>query len=679
LGKKRRKREMTEKGNESISPPKEFIESMPWIGSKRFYNIFYEESIKEPEKFWARQAEALRWFKKWDKVLDETNPPFYKWFVNGKLNVCYNCVDRWARFQPEKLAIIWQGEPDEDVRTFTYAGLEQQVNRFAHALERFGIEKGDRVALYLPMIPELAIAMLSCAKIGAIHTVVFGGLSAEALKIRLQDSEAKLLVTANGYYRAGKVKDSLGLVKEAVKDCHNVEAVIVVKRIDKETPLPFCAECQKPVYSWWEHEMDFFDYDFPVRYEPKKMDADDILFLLYTSGSTGKPKGVIHTTGGYLVYINTTMRYVFDIRDDDVFWCTADIGWITGHSYLVYGPLSCGATVFMYEGVPDYPEPDRYWELVEKYKISIFYTAPTVIRGLIQYGTEWTQKRDLSCLRLLGSVGEPIDPKSWLWYHRNIGKERCPIIDTWWQTETGGIMLTTLPGVHSMKPGSTGFPFFGVVPEIIEHKECDEECMEPDLNRAQCAVGEMGKLMIVRPWPGMLRGLWKNPERFIKTYWHKFGKYLSGDGATKDEDNYLWVKGRIDDIILVSGHNISTAETESALISHPLVVEAAVVGKPHEIKGQEIYAFVVLKTGEPIFSETVNLLKGVLIKHVRGKLGAIYTIGEIRFVERLPKTKSGKIMRRVLRKIAAGEKNITNLGDLSTLADESVIQELIKE
>ncbi len=661
--------------NEAILPPKEFMRRMPWIRSVDEYERLYRESIKNPEKFWGKQAEALDWFKKWDKVLDETNPPFYKWFVNGELNICHNCVDRWAEIQPEKLAIIWQGEPDEDVRTFTYDGLKQQVNRFAHTLKRFGVEKGDRVALYLPMIPELPIAMLACAKIGAIHTVIVGGISAEAVKIRIQDAEAKMLVTANGYYRAGKIKDSLEIAKEAIKDCHSVETVIVVKRIDKETHLPCCAECQKPVYSWWEQEMEFYDYDFPVECAPERMSADDISFLLYTSGSTGKPKGVVHTTGGYLVYVNTTMWYIFDIRDNDVFWCTADIGWITGHSYVVYGPLSCGATVFMYEGVPTYPEPDRYWELIEKYKISIFYTAPTVIRDLIQQGTEWTQKRDLSCLRLLGSVGEPIDSKSWLWYFENVGKKRCSLVDTYWQTETGGILLTTLPGVHSMKPGSTGFPFFGVVPEIIKHKESDEECNEPDLRRSQCSVGEMGKLMFSRPWPGMLKGLWKDPERFSKTYWHKFEKYLSGDGAVEDEDGYFWVTGRIDDLINVSGHLLSTAETEGALISHQYVTEAAVVGKPHKIKGNELYAFVVLGKEVDMDKE----FQIVLVKHVREKLGPIYTIREIKFTEKLPKTKSGKIMRRVLRKIAAGEKNITELGDLSTLADESAIQNLLKE
>jgi acetyl-CoA synthetase len=665
-----RKREEKGKEIEAISPPEKFMRGMPLINSEEAYNVLYKESVEDPEKFWAREAEFLNWFKPWDKVLDETNKPFYEWFVGGELNVCYNCVDRWAKIQPKKLALIWQGEPDEDVRKFTYVELEEHVNRFVCALKRCNIEKGDRVALYLPMIPELPIAMLACAKIGAIHTVVFGGLSSEALRIRIQDAGAKLLIAANGYYRAGKVKDSLEIVKEAVKECHTIETVIVVKRIDKKMSLPPCPKCKKPIYLWLEQN----DNGFPVEYEPEKMDANDIAFLLYTSGSTGKPKGVVHTVGGYLVYVSATMRYVFDIQKDDIFWCTADVGWITGHSYLVYGPLSCGATVFMYEGVPTYPEPDRFWQLVEKYKISIFYTAPTVIRALIQEGVEYTKKHDLSSLRLLGSVGEPIDPKSWLWYFKEIGKEKCPIVDTWWQTETGGVMIGTFPGAHSMKPGSAGFPFFGVVPEVIEHKECDEECRGPDLLRSQCSVNEMGKLMLTKPWPGMLKTLWKDPDRFIQTYWAKFGgKYLSGDGATRDEDNYLWVKGRIDDIILVSGHNISTAETESALISHPCVVEAAVVGKPHDIKGQETYAFVVL--GKDVGQD--KELQKVLVKHVRQKLGAIYSIGEIRFVEALPKTKSGKIMRRVLRMIARGEKNITNLGDLSTLADESVIRDLI--
>ncbi len=664
-----------EKGNGLIARPEKFMEGTPLIGSEQTYNTLYKESIKNPDKFWAEQAKNLTWFKKWDKVLDETNKPFYKWFVGGELNACYNCVDRWAEIFPEKPAIIWQGERDDDSKTLTYSELEEQVNRFAHTLKRYGVKKGDRAVLYLPMIVELPIAMLACAKIGAIHTVIFGGLSAEALKIRIQDAKAKLLIAANGFYRAGKTKDSLETIKEAIKECPIVNTVIIVKRVDKETRLPSFPECKKPIYSWWEKEMEFYDHDIPVKYEPEKMDAEDPLFLLYTSGSTGKPKGVVHATGGYLLYVNTTMRYVFDIANDDVFWCTADIGWITGHSYLVYGPLSCGATVFMYEGVPTYPKPDRFWELIEKYKISIFYTAPTVIRSLVQEGVEYTKKHDLSSLKLLGSVGEPIDPKSWLWYFKEIGKEKCPIVDTWWQTETGGIMLTTLPGAHSMKPGSAGFPFFGVVPKVIKHKDEDEECKEADLHRPECSIGEMGKLMLDRPWPGMLKTLWKDPDRFIHTYWAKFGKYLSGDGATKDERGYLWVKGRIDDIILVSGHNISTAETESALISHPYVVEAAVVGKPHEIKGQDTYAFVVLSKDMDANKE----FQKVLIGHVRQKLGAIYGIGEIRFVKALPKTKSGKVMRRVLRKIATGETNITNLGDLSTLADESVIQDLIKK
>lgn len=664
-----------EKQNEMgqiLWPGEDFVRKAR-LNSEEEYKRLYKQSIEEPNKFWAREAEDLVWFKKWDTVLDETKAPFFRWFVGGKINACYNCVDRWAKIYPQKPAIIWQGEPNEDVRVLTYAELKHQVNQFAYVLRNFGIKKGDRVALYLPMIPELPIAMLACARVGAIHTVVFGGLSAEALKMRIQDAEAKLLVTADGYWRAGKIKNSLGIAKEAVKECPSVVTVIVVKRTGEEV-LPSFSECRKPVYCWWHEEMKFY-YSLKSGYELEDMDAEDILFLLYTSGSTGKPKGVIHTTGGYLVYVHSTMK-VFDIRDEDIFWCTADIGWITGHSYIVYGPLSCGATVFMYEGVPTYPQPDRYWELIEKFRVTVFYTAPTVIRSLIQQGTKWIRKHDLFSLRLLGSVGEPIDPKSWIWFHENIGKKRCPVVDTYWQTETGGIILTTLPGVHAMKPGAAGFPFFGVAPEIIEHREEDEENNEPDLNRPQCPVGEMGKLMITRPWPGMLKGLWRNPERYRRTYFEKFGEYLTGDGAVMDGDGYFWLKGRIDETIKVSGHLLSTAETESALISSGIVTEAAVVGRPHEIKGNEIFAFVVLKPE----LEPSEELKGQIVGYVRRKLGPIYSIETdcIQFVSELPKTKSGKIMRRILKKIAAGERDIEKLGDLSTLADPEILQKLIR-
>jgi acetyl-CoA synthetase len=563
-----------------------------------------------------------------------------------------------------KPAIIWEGE-DGQKRKLTYQELYLEVNRFANALKELGVEKGDRVCLYLPMIPELSIGMLACARIGAIHSVVFGGFSAESLRYRIKEAEAKILITVDGYWRGGKTIDAFSTASQALKGCPSIEKVIVVERLGGKVKLPQ----GDAKYHFW-HELIEGAKEY---FLPEKMKAEDTLFLLYTSGSTGAPKGVIHTTGGYLLYTHLSFKWIFDYQETDIYWCTADIGWITGHSYIVYGPLSNGSAVFMYEGVPTYPHPGRWWELIDKYKITILYTAPTAIRALMGLGDEWPAKYSLDSLRLLGTVGEPINPAAWLWYYENIGKGRCPVVDTWWQTETGGILITTLPGAHSMKPGSAGFPLPGIFPDIIEHREEDLEDDTPDLNRPRLPTGEMGKLVIRKPWPGMLRTLWKNPERFKKTYFKKFGTYLTGDGALKDEEGYYWLKGRIDDIILVSGHNIGTAEVESALVSHPAVAEAALASYPHPITLNALYAFVTPKAGIKPTQE----LRKELVTYVRSKLGPTYKINKLQFAEGLPKTRSGKIMRRILKKIAMGD--TSDLGDTTTLLDPSVIEKLIEE
>jgi acetyl-CoA synthetase len=621
------------------------------------YKKLYRKSLDNPDEFWSEMAGQLEWFKKWEKVCEwDFNKPELKWFVGGKLNVSYNCLDKHIKEgRGNKAALIWQGEPLEESRVFTFQQLHYHVCKFANVLKKQGIKKGDRVSIYLPMIPELPIAMLACARIGAIHSVVFGGFSAEALRDRINDCEAKLLVTADGYYRSGKTVGSKVSADQALKECPSIKRVIVVKRMGIEIPF------DKERDGWWHDEM--AKEDITPHCDPVKVDAEDTLFILYTSGSTGKPKGVIHTTAGYLIYCAQTLKYVFDIKDNDVFFCTADIGWVTGHSYVVYGPFAIGATSLMFEGVPTFPTPDRFWEIVERYRVSKFYTAPTAIRALMREGEKWVEKRDLSSLKILGSVGEPINPEAWMWYYKNVGREKCPIMDTWWQTETGGYLISPLP-VTPLKPGSATIPFFGVVPKILRE------------NGSECGTDEGGSLVIAQPWPGMLRGFWNDTgnKRFKDTYFSMFpGQYFTGDGARKDGDGYYWLMGRIDDVINVSGHRIGTAEVESALVAHSSVAEAAVIGYPHDIKGQGIYAFVTLKAG----IEKSEKLNKDLVAHVRKVIGPIASPDKLQFADALPKTRSGKIMRRILRKIA--EDKIEELGDTSTLADPSVVKQLIDE
>jgi acetyl-CoA synthetase len=654
---------MKEKGIASMLEDKHVFEPPDGIKLKAYiknleeYKKLYERSIKDPEGFWGELAEQLDWYKKWDKVLEwDFKKPEIKWFAGGKLNASYNCLDRHLNsWRSNKVALIWQGEPMEENRVFTYQQLHYHVCKFANVLKKFGVKKGDRVSIYLPMIPELPIAMLACARIGAIHSVVFGGFSSEALRDRINDCGSKVLITADGYYRSGRIVQNKVSANEALKDCPGVEKVIVVRRLGIEVPFT------KERDVWWHEEM--AKEDIKLSCEPAAMDAEDVLFILYTSGSTGKPKGVIHTTGGYLLFVYQTLKWVFDLKDEDVFFCTADIGWVTGHSYVVYGPLALGATTLMFEGVPTYPNPDRFWEIVERYKVSIFYTAPTAIRALMKEGEGWVKKRAISSLRILGSVGEPINPEAWRWYYKNVGQERCPIMDTWWQTETGGFLISPLP-ITPLKPGSATFPFPGVLPKIIRE------------DGSECEVEEGGSLVIAKSWPGMLRGFWNDQgrKRFKETYFTVFpGYYFTGDGAKKDEEGYYWLMGRIDDVINVSGHRIGTAEVESALVSHPSVAEAAVIGIPHEVKGQGIYAFVTLKTGMKGSEE----LRKELLAHVRKVIGPIATPDKLQFADALPKTRSGKIMRRILRKIAEGK--IEELGDTSTLTDPSVVIQLASE
>ena len=644
-------------GGKKVYEPPDGIKMKAYIKKMEEYRELYQKSIDDPAKFWGELAEQLDWYKKWDKVLEyDFNKPEIKWFKGGKLNVSYNCLDRHLNhWRSNKVALIWQGEPLEENRIFTYQQLHYHVCKFANVLKKFGVKKGDRVSIYLPMIPELPMAMLACARIGAIHSVVFGGFSSEALRDRINDCGSKILITADGYYRSGRIIPNKINADEALKDCPEVEKVIVVKRLGIDVPF------SKERDVWWHEEIR--KEDIKLYCEPEIMDAEDILFILYTSGSTGKPKGVIHTTGGYLLFVYQTLKWVFDLKDEDVFFCTADIGWVTGHSYVVYGPLALGATSLMFEGVPTYPNPDRFWEIVERYRVSAFYTAPTAIRALMREGEEWVKRRGISSLRMLGSVGEPINPEAWKWYYTNVGQERCPIMDTWWQTETGGFLISPLP-ITPLKPGSATFPFPGVHPEIIRE------------DGSECEVDEGGSLVIAKPWPGMLRGFWNDPDRkrFKKTYFSIFpGYYFTGDGAKKDEDGYFWLMGRIDDVINVSGHRIGTAEMESALVSHPSVAESAVIGIPHEVKGQGIYAFVTLKTGIKSSEE----LRKELLVHVRKTIGPIATPDKLQFADSLPKTRSGKIMRRILRKIAEGR--IEELGDTSTLTDPSVVIQLAGE
>jgi acetyl-CoA synthetase len=640
--------------NRVFPPSGEFAQSAT-IKSLEEYQQLYAKAKADPQAFWAELAEKeLDWFEKWSQILD-WQPPFAKWFVDGKINICYNCIDRhlttWRR---NKAAIIWEGEPG-DSRTITYEQLHREVCQFANALKELGVKKGDVVGIYMPMIPEAAIAMLACARIGAPHSVVFGGFSADALRDRLNDAAAKVVITADGGFRKDKVVALKEQVDLALADnsAPSVEKVLVVQRTKE--PITMVAD-----RDYWWHDL---QKQVSAHCPAEPMDSEDMLFILYTSGSTGKPKGVVHTTGGYNLYTHMTTKWIFDLKDTDVYWCTADVGWITGHSYIVYGPLSNGATTVMYEGVPRPSNLGCFWDVIEKYRVNIFYTAPTAIRAFIKMGEDIPNARDLSSLRLLGTVGEPINPEAWMWYHRVIGKEKCPIVDTWWQTETGGIMITPLPGAIATKPGSATLPFPGIIAEVV------------DLDGNPTQANEGGYLVIKHPWPSMMRTVYKNPDRFRNTYWEhiapKDGQYLyfAGDGSRQDEDGYFWVMGRVDDVISVSGHRLGTMEIESALVSHPAVAEAAVVGRPDEIKGEEIYAFVTLEGGQEASEELSKALKD----HVVKEIGIIARPGEIRFTDVLPKTRSGKIMRRLLRTLASGQEIS---GDTSTLEDRSVLDKL---
>ena len=608
--------------------------------------FLYDEANEDYEAFWARQAsELVSWDTQWDTIC-EWNLPYSKWFLGGKLNVSYNCLDRHViAGKGNKVAFHFEGEPG-DTRTITYSQMLDEVQKFANVLKSLGVNKGDRVNIYLPMIPEAAVAMLACARIGAVHSVVFGGFSSQALSDRINDAEAKVLITADGGYRRGEVFALKPQADEAVASTPSITAVVVVKRGGNEVDM------QAGRDHWYHELMATADAVCP----PEPMDSEQLLFLLYTSGTTGKPKGIMHTTGGYLTHVTYTHKYVFDLNPDtDIFWCTADVGWITGHSYIVYGPLSNGATQVMYEGVPNYPANDRMWEIIEKYKVTIFYTAPTAIRTFMKWGVEEPAKHDLSSLRLLGSVGEPINPEAWMWYHENIGLGNCPIVDTWWQTETGGIMISPLPGATTTKPGSATFPLPGIGAELLD-------------DEGKPVTHGGGYLTLTQPWPGMLRGIWKDPERFQDAYWSRFaGRYFAGDGAKLDDDGYLWLLGRVDDVMNVSGHRISTTEVESALVSHPSVAEAAVVGANDATTGQAIIAYVTLVGGMEVDEQ-------ILRNHVASEIGAIAKPKTIYFTPDLPKTRSGKIMRRLLRDVAEGR----NLGDTTTLADANVVNELQK-
>jgi len=638
-----------------VFPPPAELSKEAYIKSMAEYQEIYQRSIDDPEGFWAEMAEQLDWYQKWDKVLvADFKEGKHEWFVGGKLNVSYNCLDRHLKtWRKNKAALVWEGDIG-DTKTLTYQELHYHVGKFANVLKKHGVKKGDRVTIYLPMILELPIAMLACARIGAIHSVVFGGFSAEALRDRILDCGSTVLICADGYYRSGKTIKSKDNADAALKSCPDVKNVIIVRRAGNEVNMVAGRDY------WWHEEVNAPDINAVC--EPAVLDAEDPLFILYTSGSTGKPKGVLHTQAGYLLYCYQTLKWIFDVKEEDTYWCTADIGWVTGHSYIMYGPLALGTTSLVFEGVPNYPRPDRFWEIVEKYQVNIFYTAPTAIRAIMREGDEWPNKHDLSSLRILGTVGEPINPEAWMWYYNVIGKGRCPIVDTWWQTETGGILITPLPGATPIKPGSATIPFPGVLPAILRE------------DGSEVNVNEGGYLVIKRPWPGLMRRVYGDPQRFKETYFVRFpGVYTTGDGARIDEDGYYWLMGRIDDVINVSGHRIGTAEVESALVSHEKVAEAAVVGMPHEVKGQGIYAFVTLKVG---VAKDEALIKE-LAAHVRKEIGPIATPDKIQFADGLPKTRSGKIMRRILTKIAAG--SVEELGDTSTLADPSVVTILVRD
>ena len=643
---------------ERTFPPSKQFSEKAHIKSPEEYEQLYKRSLEEPEQFWAEMAEQnLTWTRKWDKVLEyDFHQPYIKWFIGGKLNVSVNCLDRFIDTPTRnKAAIIWESDSGA-YRTFTYQQLYYEVNRFANVLKKKGVKKGDRITIYLPMIPELTIAMLACARIGAIHSVVFGGFSARAMIDRIQDCHSSLVITADEGLRGGRFVPLKANADEALLECPMVKNMIVVQRAGTGN-----VNMEPDRDSWWHEEMaapDIANYC-----GPEEMDAEDPLFILYTSGSTGKPKGVLHTTAGYLLYTNLTFRWIFDYHEEDIHFCTADIGWVTGHSYILYGPLSNGATSLMFEGVPTYPDPGRFWDIVDKHRVNIFYTAPTAIRALMKEGESWVAKHDLSSLKVLGSVGEPINPEAWMWYHKHVGREKLPIVDTWWQTETGGILITPLPGAITTKPGSATKPFPGVVPKVVKE------------DGSPAGTNEGGYLVIDKPWPGILRGTYGDPEnlRIKEVYFSRFpGKYFTGDGARVDKDGDFWLMGRVDDVINISGHRLGTAEVESALVSHEAVAEAAVVGYPHDIKGEGIYVFVTLKDGQRPTDE----LKKILTGHVRSVIGAIATPDKLQFAPGLPKTRSGKIMRRILRKIAHDQ--VEDIGDTSTLADPAVVDNLVK-
>ena len=636
-----------------VFPPAAAFSQKAWIKSMDEYQRLYRESIDKPEEFWGRVASELHWFKKWDQVLD-WKLPFAKWFVGGKTNMSHNCLDHQiAQGRGDKTAILWEGEPLDpggkpEIRRITYEQLRDDVARFANGLKNLGVKRGDRVTIYMPMVPEAAVAMLACTRLGAAHSVIFGGFSSQAIADRVEDAQSSIIITADGGYRRGQVVALKKNVDEALTKTSLIKTVVVLKRTGQDVPMVAGRD------RWWSDVVASESSDCPA--EP--MDAEDLLYVLYTSGSTGKPKGIIHTTAGYMVGTFLTTKYVFDLHDDDVYWCSADVGWVTGHSYVVYGPMLNGATTLMYEGAPNFPDFSRFWDIIQRHKVSIFYTAPTAIRAFMRAGTEFVDKHDLSSLRLLGSVGEPINPEAWMWYRENIGKNRCPIVDTWWQTETGAIMISPLPGVTPTKPGSATLPFFGIDAAIV-----DKDGKEQPFNSG-------GLLVVRKPWPAMLRGIFRDPDRYARQYWSDVpNAYFTGDGARRDADGYFWIMGRVDDVLNVSGHRLGTAEIESALVAHPGVAEAAVVGMPHEMKGQGVAAFVTLKAG----TRPTDALKKELIDAVAKAIGSIAKPDQIRFTDALPKTRSGKIMRRLLKEVAAGGEV---KGDTTTLEDFGVIAKL---